>query len=159
MGCGWSTPRPGRFTSWKETRFPLYRRLGGPRAGLHVCGKSRAHRNSILNACLSVRHKVSLRLQVFVIDKFTVCIGTQFGNGRYLYICTVHTVLLFESLVAAYCQTQHVKYWQGHTTSATCFGSHCSLLQALRKRSNKHWSLHLGVRDTYCLRLLLKYWL
>ena len=27
---GWSTPRPGRFTPWKETRYPLYRRLGGP---------------------------------------------------------------------------------------------------------------------------------
>ena len=27
---GWWTPRPGRFTPWKETRYPLYRRLGGP---------------------------------------------------------------------------------------------------------------------------------
>jgi hypothetical protein len=27
---GWSTPRPGRFTAGKETRYPLYRRLGGP---------------------------------------------------------------------------------------------------------------------------------
>ena len=26
---GWSTPRPGRFTPRKETRYPLYRRLGG----------------------------------------------------------------------------------------------------------------------------------
>jgi len=25
---GWSTPRPGRFTPWKGTRYPLYRRLG-----------------------------------------------------------------------------------------------------------------------------------
>jgi hypothetical protein len=29
-GGGWSTPRPGRFTLEKETRYPLYRRLGGP---------------------------------------------------------------------------------------------------------------------------------
>ena len=28
-GVGWSTPRPGRFTPGK-TRYPLYRRLGGP---------------------------------------------------------------------------------------------------------------------------------
>jgi hypothetical protein len=28
---GWSTPRPGRFTPGKETRYPLYRRLGGPK--------------------------------------------------------------------------------------------------------------------------------
>ena len=27
---GWSTPRPGRFTTGKEFRYPLYRRLGGP---------------------------------------------------------------------------------------------------------------------------------
>jgi hypothetical protein len=27
-GC--STPRPSRFTPGKETRYPLYRRLGGP---------------------------------------------------------------------------------------------------------------------------------
>jgi hypothetical protein len=26
---GWSTPRPGLFIPWKETWFPLYRRLGG----------------------------------------------------------------------------------------------------------------------------------
>jgi hypothetical protein len=29
-GDEWSTPRPGRFTPGKETRHPLYRRLGGP---------------------------------------------------------------------------------------------------------------------------------
>jgi hypothetical protein len=28
----WSTPRPGRFTPGKETRYPLYRRLGGPQS-------------------------------------------------------------------------------------------------------------------------------
>ena len=27
---GWSTPRPGRFAPWKETRYPLYSRVGGP---------------------------------------------------------------------------------------------------------------------------------
>ena len=29
MGGGWSPPRPSRFTTSKETRYPLYRRLGG----------------------------------------------------------------------------------------------------------------------------------
>jgi hypothetical protein len=29
-GGGWSTSRPGRFTPGKESRYPLYRRLGGP---------------------------------------------------------------------------------------------------------------------------------
>jgi hypothetical protein len=27
---GWSTPRPSRFTLWKETRYPLYKRPCGP---------------------------------------------------------------------------------------------------------------------------------
>ena len=27
---GWLTQRAGRFTPGKETRYPLYRRLGGP---------------------------------------------------------------------------------------------------------------------------------
>jgi hypothetical protein len=30
MGGGWLKRRPGRFTSGKETRYPLCRRLGGP---------------------------------------------------------------------------------------------------------------------------------
>ena len=33
-GGGLSTPRAGRFTPGKETRYPLYRRLGGPQSGL-----------------------------------------------------------------------------------------------------------------------------
>ena len=42
MGGWWSLPRPGRFTPGKETRYPLYRRLGGSTwAGLNRCGKSR----------------------------------------------------------------------------------------------------------------------
>ena len=32
MGVGGLTPRPGRFTPWKET-YELYRRLGGPQGG------------------------------------------------------------------------------------------------------------------------------
>jgi hypothetical protein len=30
--CGSSSLRPGRFTLEKETRYPLYRRLGGPQS-------------------------------------------------------------------------------------------------------------------------------
>ena len=29
-GGGWLTPRPGRFIPVKQTRYPLYRWLGGP---------------------------------------------------------------------------------------------------------------------------------
>ena len=30
MEGGWSTPHPGRFTHWKETRYSLYWRIDGP---------------------------------------------------------------------------------------------------------------------------------
>ena len=41
---GWvvATPRPGG----KETQYPLYRKLGGPRAGLDRRGKSCSHQDS-----------------------------------------------------------------------------------------------------------------
>jgi hypothetical protein len=35
---GWWTPRPGRFTPRKETRYPVYRRLSGPQGR---CGRVR----------------------------------------------------------------------------------------------------------------------
>ena len=35
-GGGLSTPLPSRFTPWKETQHPFYRRLGGPKGR---CGR------------------------------------------------------------------------------------------------------------------------
>jgi hypothetical protein len=46
-GIGWLAPRPGRFTAGKETRYPLYRTLGGPQGRLDGCRKSRPHRDAI----------------------------------------------------------------------------------------------------------------
>ena len=45
-GGGWPKPRPGRFNprplhTRKQLRYPLYRRLGRPRAGLDGCGKEK----------------------------------------------------------------------------------------------------------------------
>ena len=37
--CGWSTPRPGRFTPRRETRYTFIGGWVGPRAGLDRCGK------------------------------------------------------------------------------------------------------------------------
>ena len=37
---GWSTPRHGRFNRGKENRYPLHKRLDGPRTGLNGRGKS-----------------------------------------------------------------------------------------------------------------------
>jgi hypothetical protein len=42
-----SASHPGRSLPPGKNRYPLYRRLGGPRAGLDRCGKSRPHRDSI----------------------------------------------------------------------------------------------------------------
>jgi len=41
-GGEWSTPSPGRFTPGKETRFPLYRRLGGPQVRAWTCAENLA---------------------------------------------------------------------------------------------------------------------
>jgi hypothetical protein len=43
----WSASQPGRLNSGKQTRYPLYRRSVGPRAGLDGCGKSHPYRDSI----------------------------------------------------------------------------------------------------------------
>jgi hypothetical protein len=41
MGNGWLTPRPGRFTHGKETRYHCTASWVGPRTGLDRYGKSR----------------------------------------------------------------------------------------------------------------------
>ena len=43
---GWSTPHPGCFTPGKVTRYPLYRRLGGPQ-GQSAEVRNRRRNNSI----------------------------------------------------------------------------------------------------------------
>ena len=40
-GGEWLTPRPGRFTPRKESRYPIYRKLSGPK-GRSGVGKTRA---------------------------------------------------------------------------------------------------------------------
>jgi len=46
MGVGGQRQAPAALPPGK-TRYPLCRRLGGPRTGLDGCGKSRPHRDSI----------------------------------------------------------------------------------------------------------------
>jgi hypothetical protein len=48
---GWSAPCPDCLTPGKETRYPLYRRLVGPRASLDGSGNSDPHQG--LNPRLS----------------------------------------------------------------------------------------------------------
>ena len=46
MGGGWSTPRPGRFTTRKEP-LPIVQEAGwGTRAGLDGCGKINNNNNN-----------------------------------------------------------------------------------------------------------------
>ena len=47
VGGGCLTPRPGRFTPGKQTRYPLYRRLGGPKGRSGRVRKISPHRESI----------------------------------------------------------------------------------------------------------------
>ena len=44
---GWSTPRTGRFTPEKETRYLLYRRVGGPQRQSEGVRKIYPNRDSI----------------------------------------------------------------------------------------------------------------
>ena len=46
-GCEWSAARPGHTLPPGKTRYPLYRRLGGPPGPVWTGGKSRPHRDSI----------------------------------------------------------------------------------------------------------------
>jgi hypothetical protein len=42
--------------------------------------------------------------------KVSTLSGNEFMTNNLLYICIVHTVVLFQSLTGIYCQTQHVEY-------------------------------------------------
>ena len=46
-GGEWSAARPGRTLPPRKTRYPFYRRLGGPQGPVWTGGKSRPHRDSI----------------------------------------------------------------------------------------------------------------
>jgi hypothetical protein len=74
---GWITPRPGRFTPGKETRYPLYRKLGGPRSR---CGQVR---------------RISPQPAFFILFFFICTLSVLFfwivlHFAFYLY-CTTHT--------------------------------------------------------------------
>jgi len=48
-GGEWSAARSGRTLPPGKSRYPFYRRLGGPQRSVWTGGKSRPHRNSILD--------------------------------------------------------------------------------------------------------------
>ena len=57
-GGVWLTPRPGRLTTGKETRYPFIGGWVGPRAALDGCGKSRPHRDSIPGLSIQLAQSV-----------------------------------------------------------------------------------------------------
>jgi hypothetical protein len=79
-GGGWLTGRPGRFTPGKETRYPLYRRLGGPES-----------RSGWVRKILFPPEFIFCALSVSL---FPYCPGFAFG----LY-CTTHATQTFMPLV------------------------------------------------------------
>jgi hypothetical protein len=66
---GLSTPRPGRFTPGKETRYPNIGGWEGPRAGLEGCGKYRPHRDSIPGQSSPLRVTIPTELSKFSVSK------------------------------------------------------------------------------------------
>jgi len=90
MEGGWSTPRPGRFTPAK-TRYPLYRRLGGPQ------GRSGQVRNITPSAGFDPR-TVQPVARPFLLNekklfygndiwepKWDMYEGWNFNSGNYLF--------------------------------------------------------------------------
>ena len=73
---GWSTPRPGRFTPGKDTRFPLYRRLGGPQ------GRSGRVRKISLPPGFDPRiaKPVASRHSTVIIMKMIILMTSKFGR-------------------------------------------------------------------------------
>jgi len=60
MGVGGQRHTPATLPPGK-TRYQLYRRLGGPRAGLDGCGNSRSHRDSIPGPSIQLLYRLSYR--------------------------------------------------------------------------------------------------
>jgi len=44
---GWLIPHLGHLSHWKETQYPFYRRLGGPRVRLDRCTISCPHQHLV----------------------------------------------------------------------------------------------------------------
>ena len=100
---GWLTPRPGRFTPRKETRYPLYRRLGGPEGRSGRVRKTRPHRNSIHRpsstqqvAALSTLFR-STNMRVFEVN-FCQCLLFHF-KSVILTLSKLNTAFTFLTLI------------------------------------------------------------
>jgi len=107
-GGGWSAPRPGRFTPWKDTQYPLYGRLGGPRrrtrrAGIQSPGPpspgQSLHRLSYPGTFLSEQVEAN-----FNVDKFFFYNGSITASGprppHYLgFVITLRHITLGRTLL------------------------------------------------------------
>jgi hypothetical protein len=66
-GCGWSVPRFGRCTPWKETRCRLYRKLGEPQGKCEWVWKISSH-TGFLNPNRYVDRNIRLMLKIRIND-------------------------------------------------------------------------------------------
>ena len=64
-GGEWSAARPGRTLPPGKTLYPFYRRLGGPQGPVWTYGKSRPHRDSILDR--PARSSVAIPTELLVL--------------------------------------------------------------------------------------------
>jgi len=77
-----SLSRPGRSLPLGKTRYPLYKRLVGPRPGMDRCGKSRPHRDSIPGPSSPLPVAIPTEL-----------LGPQYVKAVFLEKCEVRCVL------------------------------------------------------------------
>jgi hypothetical protein len=72
----WSTPRPGRFNSGKETRYTLYRRVGGPQGLSELC-KIYGTSNNNFYYCLSsklINKDSSISVSISISSSSSICL-------------------------------------------------------------------------------------
>jgi hypothetical protein len=109
----WSTPRPGRFTPEKQTRYPLYRRLGGPQCrsgrGLKISSPpgfdprtvqpvaSRYTENAIIYVCIYTYAYIYMLLYI-PIQTYASCFPLSVGLVRYFSSHVLWDVTLCSSV-------------------------------------------------------------
>jgi hypothetical protein len=72
----WSTPCPGRWTPGEDTRYPLYRRLGGSIRVRKISSQPRVDRRNV--------HPVEIRSFVRFVQWLVIFVGSQYVILRHV---------------------------------------------------------------------------
>ena len=103
-GSEWSAARPGRTLPPGKTRYPLYRRLGGPQGRSGRAEKSRPHRDSIPDR--QARSSVAILTELPGPPECVIIIAfplQQWLHERASILCYTYIACLFDVL----CRYQH----------------------------------------------------